>query len=144
MIAGVQILACALVLSSTVVSATAAEHDFDVFLFGVPLDQQTDLVWAIKRSRLLAIPAWQPGGSEAPLSPNKAVSVANNYVQSVLGVHGATVISIHMLQLGHGSDNRWAYNIDYSLDPPKRSDDPRLHVTVAMDGKVIDPVKRPR
>ena len=101
------------------------------------------LFWAIKRSRLLAVPAWEPGRGEAPISPNKAVTVANDYVQNVLGVRDASVLTIEMRQLGPSSNNRWAYDVDYSSDPPLLSDDPRLRVTVAMDDKVIVPEKRP-
>jgi hypothetical protein len=134
----------ALVLSSCA-PATTAENDPEVFLFSMGLDEQSELVWAIKQSRLQAIPVWKPGGNEeAPLSPNKAVAEANDYVQNTLGVHGATVFTIHLMQLGL-TDNRWAYDIGFTTDPPLLSNDPRLeHVHVAMDGKVIVPEKRPR
>ena len=137
------LLACVLVVSSSASSATAAEDDPEVFVYSLHIDKQTDFVWAIKRSRLLAIPAWEPGRREAPVSPNKAVTIANDYVQNVLGVHGASVMWINMRQLGTGNDNRWSYDVDYSSDPPLHSDDPRFHVTVAMDGKVIIPERRP-
>ncbi len=125
--------------------ATAAEDDSEVFLFSMGLDEQSELVWAMKQSRLQAIPVWKPGGNqEAPLSPNKAVTVADEYVQNTLGVQGATAFTIHLMQLGL-TDNHWAYDIGFTTNPPLYSDDPRLeHVHVAMDGKVIVPEKRPR
>jgi hypothetical protein len=143
MIARFSVLVWAVVLSSAMLVAIAAEDDPEVFIYSLHIDKQTDLVWAIKRSRLLAVPSWEPGRGEAPLSPNKAVIIANDYVQNVLGVHGASVLMIEMRQLGVGSENRWSYDVDYSSDPPLLSNDPRLHVTVAMDGKVIVPEKRP-
>jgi hypothetical protein len=140
------VLVCVLVLSSVEFFATAAEDDPEVFLFSMGLDEKSELVWAMKRSRLLAVPAWQPGGTkEAPLSPNKAATVASDYVQNTLGVHGATVFTMHILTLGFSYNDRWGYDIGFTTDPPLLSDDPRLeHVHVAMDGKVMVPEKRPR
>src|SRR6266540_6705755 len=110
MIARCFVLIGALVLSSCAL-ATAAEDDSEVFLFSMGLDEQSELVWAMKQSRLQAIPVWKPGGNqEAPLSPNKAVTVADEYVQNTLGVQGATAFTIHLMQLGL-TDNHWAYDI---------------------------------
>jgi hypothetical protein len=130
---------CVFVLSSGVFGAIAAEDDPEVFIYSVRLDKQTELVWAIKRSRLMAISAWREGAEEPPLSPNKAVAIADEYVQSHLGVHAANVLWIYIRRIAIESGDRWTYDIDYSTDAPLISDDPRLHVSVAMDGKVIVP-----
>jgi hypothetical protein len=108
-----------------------------------PLSKETELVWAIKRSRLMAIPVWHVGLEEAPFSPNKAVAIANEYVHNHLGVQNASVLWIYIRPLELGSDDRWMYDINYSTDHYLMSDDPRLDVEVAMDGKVIIPEKRP-
>jgi hypothetical protein len=147
MIMRCSIFACVLVLSSARLSATAAETDPEIFIFGRGLDDQFEWVWAMKRSRLLAVPPWEPGKSEAPLSPNQAVIVASDYLEKVVGVHGAKPFAIQFITLGTGpdSENRWAYYIHFTTDPPLLSDDPRVNdVHVAMDGKVILPEKRLR
>jgi hypothetical protein len=143
MIARCSLLVCAVAICCAALESVAAKDDPEVFIYSLHLDKQTDLVWAIKRSRLMAIPVWHEGNEEAPLSPKKAVAIANEYVQSHLGVHGASILWIYIRPIGNDSDHRWMYDIDYSTDPPLISDDPRLHVTVAMDGKVIVPEKRP-
>ena len=91
----------------------------------------------------MAIPAWHAGTEEAPLSPHKAVAIASQYVETQLGVHGSDILWIQMLRLGKDDDNRWAYDIYFSKDPPLISEDPMLRVAVAMDGKLIVPEKRP-
>jgi hypothetical protein len=139
MIARSSLLVCAFAFYCS--ALRAAEDDPEVFIYSVHLDKQTDLVWAIKRSRLLGIAPWK-GAEEAPLSPHKAVAVANKYVQEHLGGKGASILRITMLPIGKGSDYRWAYDIDYSTDPPLFSEDPLLHVMVAMDAKVVVPEKR--
>jgi hypothetical protein len=137
LLVGVVAICCA---TSRIVTA---EDDPEIFIYSVRPSKETELVWAIKRSRFMAIPVWHVGVAEAPLSPNKAVAIANNYVQAQLGVHGASILWIYIRPIGSESDDRWMYDIDYSTDPPMISDDPRLHVSVAMDGKVIVPEKRP-
>ena len=147
MIVRVQILACALLLSSAAVGTSAAETDPEIFIFSRGLNDQFEWVWAMKRSQLLAVPPWEPGKSEAPLSPNQAVIVANDYLKKVVGVQGAKPFAIQLITLGTGpdSENRWAYYIHFTADPPLLSEDPRVNdVHVAMDGKVIAPEKRPR
>jgi hypothetical protein len=138
---------CAFVVSTVVLGAATPETDPEVFIFGRGLDDQFEWVWAMKRSRLLAVPRWDPGKSEAPLSPNQAVIVASDYLEKVVGVRGAKPFAIQLITLGSGpdSENRWAYHIHFTTDPPLLSDDPRVNdVHVAMDGKVIFPEKRPR
>jgi hypothetical protein len=142
MIAHRSVLVAALALCCATAHARA-EDDAELFIYSVALSKETELVWAIKQSRFTAIPVWHAGVEEAPLSPNKAVAIANEYVQSQLGVRGASILWIYIKPIRDESDNRWMYDIDYSTDPPLMSDDPRLHVSVAMDGKVIVPEKRP-
>jgi hypothetical protein len=140
-------LFCALVLITAVIAATAAETDPEIFIFGRGIDKQFEWVWAIKRSRLLAIPSWEPGKGEAPLSPNHAVVIASDYLDKVVGVYGAKPFAIQLITLGNSAEteNRWAYYIHFMTDPPMLSDDPRVSdVHVAMDGKVIVPEKRQR
>jgi hypothetical protein len=144
MIARCSLLVCALAICCTTLPTVTAADDPEVFIFGLLLDKQTELVWAIKRSRLMAIPPWHEGIEEAPLSPHKAVTVASESVQSRLGVHGGTIIRIIMIHLGEERDNRWGYEVFFSSDPPLESEDPLLRVLVAMDGKVIVSEKRPR
>jgi hypothetical protein len=144
MIARCSLLVCAFAFCCDALPTAATEDDPEIFIYSVPLSKESELVWAIKRSRLMAIHPWREGAEEAPLSPNKAVAIANDYLQRQLGVHGASVLWIHMRHIANEGDNRWMYDIDYSTDPPLISEDPRLHVTVAMDGKVIIPEKRPR
>jgi hypothetical protein len=143
MITRCSLLACALALCCTPLPGVAAEDDPDVPMYSVGLDEHTELVWTIKRSRLMAIPPWRQGAEEAPLSPHKAVTAASEYVQS-LGAHAATVVRIWMTRVGEDRDNRWIYDVHFNADPLLEWDDPRLRVAVAMDGKVIVPMKRQR
>jgi hypothetical protein len=143
MIAHYSLLAATVAVCCTTFTVVTAQDDPEIFIYSVRPTKETELVWAIRRSRFMAIPVWHPGTAEAPLSPNKAVAIANDYVESHLGVHGASILWIYIRPIGSDSEDRWMYDIDYSTDPPLISDDPRLHVSVAMDGKVIVPEKRP-
>ena len=143
MIARCCLLVAVLAVSCGTLSTVTAEDDPEIFISGRRLSKDTELVWAIKRSRLMAVPLWHAGFEEAPLSPNKAVAIANDYIRNQLAVQGANVFRIFLMPLRAESDDRWMYDIDYTTDGFLLSDDPRLGVKVAMDGKVIIPEKRP-
>src|SRR5438045_766451 len=106
MIARDLLFACALAICFATLSTVTGEDD--VFIYSVHLDKQTELIWAIKRSRLVSIPPWREAVEETPLSPHRAVTAATEYLQSSVGIHGATVVRILLIRIGHDSDNHWA------------------------------------
>jgi hypothetical protein len=149
MIARVSLFACALALCFAA-HLRAADDDPDIFIHSSSYDGEAfKLVWAVKRSRLAAVPLWHEMTDETPISPHRAVTAATEFLRSRLGASvNLRVVDITMFQ--HGLElnavvaDLWAYTIDFESDPePNRDDRPLLGVMVLMDGKVVVPVRQP-
>src|SRR5207237_2506787 len=122
----------------------AAGTDPDEFIMSRGFDEQSELVWSIKRSRLESLPKWNEGVREAPCSVNKAASAAIEYINK-LGLKGLHVWYIGVFELHGGGDHQWAYNIQFASDLPDAEIPADADtVVVLMDGKILVPVKQPR
>ena len=124
------ILVCALALLGSTVSR-AADDDPDQFIMSRGFDEQNELVWSIKRSRLQSLPRWHEGTEEAPCSLNKAAAAATDYVKRQLGLKGLHIWYIGVFQLHGGGDGLWAYNIQFASDAPE-GDTPAFAETVVV------------
>jgi len=131
---------CAVVFSWAV-RPSAAASDADVYIESRGSGEKSDFVWTIKRSRLEALPAWDPFSQEAPLSPYKAVAAAAEFVKLRLGLERPEIWDVSLFRLP-GRDNLWAYHVYFMADSVKEEDKPLLNVVVPPDGNVIVPVKR--
>jgi hypothetical protein len=113
MIARYSLSISAIAVYFLILPVVVTDEDPELFIYSIRPTKETELVWAIKCSRFIAIPVWRAGAEEAPpLSPNEAIAVANKYVQNGLGVHGASILSINIRSIGYESENRWMYDID--------------------------------
>ncbi len=133
-----------------VAQTACSDDDPDIFIHSTSKQgSSTKLVWAVKRSRLTAIPIWHETVSEAPVSPHRAITAAMEFVQSRLGPSAhLRVVIITLFQEGIELNavvpDLWAYTVSIECDPePNDEDKELLNVMVLMDGKVVVPVHQP-
>jgi hypothetical protein len=130
-------LVCSFALISTTQAALSGD-DPDVFLFSRN-GSKSKWVWAVKQSRLSALPVWHETTEEVPLSPNRALVAAREFLRNRLGINDPRITAITLVPQGN---HVWAYSILFDAEVPEE-DSALLDVRVLMDGKVIEPVKQP-
>src|SRR5437762_7445512 len=115
-----------------------AADDPDVFLYakGGP---ELKWVWAIKQSRMSALPKWDELNGEAPVSPHKALVATREFLQTRLDIYTPLLISVGLHRY---HDDIWAYSIFFDSQKVSDHDEPLLDVMVLMDGKVVVPVEQ--
>ena len=105
--------------------------------------------WAVRQSRLAALPHCDPSAAEVPVSPHEAIVAATEFIRTQFppSTH-LTADSVMLHARGIEKDpvapQLWMYEIWFMPDslPPQPEQD-LLTVMVLMDGKVVVPVKQP-
>ena len=98
-------------------------------------------VWHVPNDLTDNYPKWN-ASSELPFSINKAVDVAQSYIEASYGVKGYTVWQIS-LQRGFTFDGNlfWFFVLQFTQpESDTNVEDPRArHVVVLFDGRVLEP-----
>ena len=106
-------------------------------------------LWAVRQSRLTALPHCDPLTAEVPLSPHKAIVVATEFIRtqfpaSVLLTPNTVTLLCRGIEKNPVAPCLWMYEIDFIADPfPSQPNQELLDVMVLMDGKVVVPIKQP-
>lgn len=128
-----------LVVLFCAVGLAVAADDPEVFLYSKN-GPEFKWVWAIKQSRMSALPKWDELSSDAPVSPHQALLAGRDFLRTRFNINTPNIVSITLSNWDHGI---WAYNIFFDAKTPAEDDEPLLQVLVLMDGKVVVPVKQP-
>jgi hypothetical protein len=123
----------------------AAEDDSDVEIYWRGTDK-VKWVWAAKRSRLAALPEWDPAKGDPPVTPYKAILAARELLRNQLGVYAPRLDIVSLSRIGAEwtppGRSIWAYTIVFDSEKPSEDDQVVLQVLVLMDGKVVVPTKQ--
>jgi hypothetical protein len=104
--------------------------------------------WAVRKSRLPALPSWNPSTAEAPVSPHKAAVAATEFLRTRFppSAHltmDRIALVRRALEKNPIAPELWTYEIVFLCDPqPAAAEQPMLTVVVLMDGRVVVPVRK--
>jgi hypothetical protein len=132
------------------IQAIFADDDPDIFIHSTQNQgSAVKYVWAVKKSRLAALPHWDPVTAEAPISPHQAVTAAIEFVRDRCGASAhlrVSDIALYKrgLELNSVAPDVWTYTVSFDCDPePPAGYRELLNVDVLLDGKVVVPVEKP-
>ena len=98
----------------------------------------SEFVFNISEARLDSQPAWTPGEQPVPLGIDKALQIAQAWIQKQSW--SKRFESFHQITLEH--QNCWFYYIDLKVRD-HHSDESPAAVMVLLDGSVVEPQLKP-
>lgn len=114
------------------------------------VSMEKDYLWKLTTNQFVQTPKWQPGIDVLPLSYEKAIDIATNYLRkkklenlSLETIELNRILGIERNDLGNYS--KWFYHVKFAKSVPSKrrfnygDDNPELLVIILLDGSVVEP-----